>query len=248
MTAITGRRPGPVLLALGENVVVHAGLDVEARRRGGNGPGALAVRLHPELERGEDAHHFRRRDVEAQQAPDVGLCEADHLRREGRRVVVNHAREDLAPRVRLEQLRRARGRGAREFRVHAASEPGAGLAEEVEGPRGATDRHGVELGRLEEDPPGGSIHLGIGTPHDSRQRDRPDGIGNDQHVGRQGAVLTVERLECFARPGETNGDLHGLATRARLEFVQVEGVQGLALLEHDKIGDINRGADRPHSR
>ena len=248
---LRGKPRGQVAVAVKPDHILHdvgqAFLYVEAVPRQAEGESTRIFTRHLEFKRRQDRTNPLGRNVTTSQPPRGGPIVSDLARILRHRMAVGHLRHGGRTAFEEQTGRAPQAMGGQNGR-HATGVPGAGLAEEVEDPRGATDRHGVELGRLEEDPPGGSIHLGIGTPHDSRQRDRPDGIGNDQHVGRQGAVLTIERLERFARPGETNGDLHGLATRARLEFVQVEGVQGLALLEHDKIGDVNRGADRPHSR
>jgi hypothetical protein len=80
--------------------------------------------------------------------------------------------------------------------------------------------------------------FGIGAAHDARDADRPLAVGDDEHVGRQRAVLAVERLqalavECRADPDLVSGQPGG-----------IEGMHRLAEFEQHIVGDVDDIADR----
>ncbi len=61
-------------------------------------------------------------------------------------------------------------------------------------------------------------------------------IGDDEVVGKEGAILAVEGDEGFAFSGVADDD-------AAVEFGEVEGVEGLAHLHEDVVGDVNEVVD-----
>src|SRR6185369_1553104 len=75
--------------------------------------------------------------------------------------------------------------------------------------------------------------------HNSSQRHRLLGVGNDQHVAGKSSLNTVESLQLLSRCSTTNND----ATTA--EFFEVESVQRLAEFVQNVVGDVGNIIDGP---
>ena len=95
---------------------------------------------------------------------------------------------------------------------------------------------GREPGALEEDVAALFRDAGIQTAHDPGQRHGTAFIGNHQGIANQGDRVTIEHGQLLA--------LHRQAHVNRLvEAIQVEGVHGLAQLQHHVVADVHHRAD-----
>ena len=106
---------------------------------------------------------------------------------------------------------------------------------------------GVEDGALEKDVGRALVDLGIETSHDARKRDgRAPVVGDDGHVGGEGAHLAVEGRELLAVSG---GADHDVALPVALgELAEVEGVERLAREVHHVVGHVDDVVDRAGAR
>ena len=141
----------------------------------------------------------------------------------------------------LEQRARALHRGHRQPRIGAALEAHAGLGLEAERLARAAHRQRVEVGALEHDRRAcSSVTSRVGAAHHAGDGDRPLGVGNDQHLGRQ---------------RRASGRRASAASRRRARFCtriwpppslrEVERVHRLTELEQHVVGDVDDVADRP---
>ena len=105
--------------------------------------------------------------------------------------------------------------------------------------RGARQREGVEVGRLDDHRRGGTRQLAGGAPHHTGEPDRAGVVGDDQ-VGRvERAHDVVERGQLLPRLGLPDHD-------RPVQLVGVVGVQGLPGLEHHVVGDVDGQRDGAH--
>ena len=78
--------------------------------------------------------------------------------------------------------------------------------------------------------------------HDAGQAGGVFVVGDDQHRIVQHVLLAVQRGQLFALPRAAHDD--GLVAH----LGKVEGVHGLARLQHDEVGDVDDVVDGPHAR
>src|SRR5690606_10287380 len=100
---------------------------------------------------------------------------------------------------------------------------------------------GVEVRRFEEDGGGPLPYLGVETTHDAGDRDGLLRVGDDQHVIGQLTVDAVDGTDALARPGAADD------YAAAAELAQIEGMQGLAHLQHDVVRYVDNVVDRTHA-
>ena len=98
-----------------------------------------------------------------------------------------------------EELGHPVGRGLADGRVDAALVALARLGGELVAPAGAEHRHGVPVRGLDQHARGGLGHLGGLAAHDATEADDPGVVGDDEVLGRERAVVAVERGEALAR-------------------------------------------------
>ena len=137
------------------------------------------------------------------------------------------------------QLGDARAGGGRDADVGAALEAMRGVGVHAVTARGAADGGRIEPGGFDEHVAGFFRDHGIEAAHDAGQRDRLDGVGDDEVVGMEDVVHAVERLQLFARPRAADDDL------AAFQQVEIEAVGGVAdLLQRvvAGVGDVVDGA------
>ena len=143
---------------------------------------------------------------------------------------------------------RAAGRGDDQFRdagaghlrdagIGSALVAVRGVGVHAEAASGVADRGGIEPRGLDEYVAGGvGDHRGLAA-HDSGQRYGFDGVGDDEVGGRELALDAVESYERLAGAGAAHDDL------AALEFVEVEGVGGLADFVEHVVGGVGHVVD-----
>ena len=131
--------------------------------------------------------------------------------------------------------------------VDLALEADGRLAHEVEVAARARDVALVEAGALEQHVDRAIVNLRVGTAHDAGKCHWARAVvGNDGHVGRERALLAVERGELLA---VARGANHDMALAVALgELSEVEGVQGLAREEHHVVGNVHHVADGTAAR
>ncbi len=122
--------------------------------------------------------------------------------------------------------------------VAAALEAVAGVGVEAEAAARGAHPPAVEVGALDEQVGGRVGDLAVGAAHDAGQRHRPLGVGDDQHLGVEGARDAVEGRQPLAAAGAADDDA------AAGEAGEVEGVERLAQLPEDVVGDVHDVVDR----
>jgi hypothetical protein len=140
------------------------------------------------------------------------------------------------------QLGHAVGPDARQTELLALLEAQAGLGTQGVSMTGAADAHGVEDGGLNGDIGRRIGDLTLAAAHDPGDAYRALMVGDDQRVRRELPIHVVEGLQSFARTGQPNDDRPAAHRRP------VEGVGGLAHLQHHVVGRVDHVADRPHPR
>ena len=124
-----------------------------------------------------------------------------------------------------------------EFRVEALLEAEAGLRALVEGGGGTTGAGAVEVGGLQEHVGGVRFDLRVRAAHDAGEGDAGVGVCDEEVVGAELLVAAVEEGDALAGAGAADDDA------ALGEAVVVEGVEGLAGLQHDEVGDVDDVVD-----
>ena len=124
------------------------------------------------------------------------------------------------------------------MRIDAALEAVGGLRTHLQPLRSAANTHAVEVCHLDEHRGSPIRDLCIGATHDTRQRDRPRSVTDDQVALHELARAAIKRLEQFA--GQCCPDHH----LAALQFSKVKGMERLPLLKQNIVGEIDQVAHR----
>ena len=117
--------------------------------------------------------------------------------------------------------------------VGPAFEAIGGIGAQIEFPGGCANVLRFEAGAFQQDIGGAGIDLAVLAAHDAGQRDAFGFIGDQKHPVRQQPFFAVESDEFFALGGAANDNFRAA------EQVKIKGVQRMARLQHDKIGDID---------
>ena len=199
------------------------------------------VAVEFEAEREQDAAHLRLGHIRAEQAVDFVRLELHGLGHDGFGQHVDGAAHDLAAAEQLHELARAiHGRDG-VHRVEALLEAAGGLRAHAQRGGRAADARAVEVCALKDDHGRVTDNLGVGAAHDAGHRDGLFLVADAQHVRRELTRVAVERLDGFTLACGAHDDL--LAADAR----EVERVHGLAVFEHDVVGNVNDVVDRAHA-
>ena len=119
--------------------------------------------------------------------------------------------------------------------IHPPFKPVGGVGVQAQ-PLGASRQsQGREKRAFQENVPGLRGDGRSLPPHDAGHGHRPGLVGDDQGRFGQGAGRAVQQDDGFPRGGEANSD-------GAPQAVVVEGVQGLAQLQHHIIGDVHHRA------
>ena len=125
--------------------------------------------------------------------------------------------------------------------IVSPSSAAGGLRAHAERGGRAADARTVEVCALKDDHGRVADDLGVGAAHDAGHRDGLFLVTDAQHVRRELTRIAVERLDGLTLARGAHDDL--LAADAR----EVERVHGLAVLEHDVVGNIDDVVDRAHA-
>ncbi len=120
--------------------------------------------------------------------------------------------------------------------VGAALEAVAGVGVEEVAARAAADAGGIEPCGLDEDVLRLGGDHGVPATHDSGEAEGLLFVGDDEVVGLEGALGSVEEAELFAFAGEADDD-------AAFDLVEVEGVGGMSHAEEDEVGGVDGVGD-----
>src|SRR6218665_132777 len=144
-------------------------------------------------------------------------------------------------RVLHHQVCHPRGCRFRNLRVYPAFKAAGCLARHPVPPRGARDRNGVEVRRLDKHVARAISQLGVGTAHDTGEPNRTPVVRDDQILRVERALFLVERCERFARARASHGD-------AAAQRIEVIAVNRLPDLKHDVVRDVNKQRAGPDAR
>ena len=120
--------------------------------------------------------------------------------------------------------------------VGTALEAVAGIGVQAVAAGGAANSHGLEPGGFDEDVFGFGSDHGVPAAHDAGEAERLDVVGDDEVFGIERALDAVQGLELFAFAGAADDD-------AAFDFVEVEGVGGLAHSEPGEVGGVDGVGD-----
>ena len=98
---------------------------------------------------------------------------------------------------------------------------------------GLTNGGAIEIGGFEYNSGGILNDFGVFTTHDTGKADGARIISNHQHTALQVANITVQRGQLFAFLSLADNDLAGG------NITVIKRVHGLAILQHDIVGDVN---------
>ena len=196
---------------------------------------------------GDDAHPLQipvlvhGRDVSAQQGVDpVGI----HPDGAGLGDIVQNvddAVHDLACAQQLHQLTGPVHSGQGVQGIQTLFKLGAGLGAHTKGQGALADAGAVKVGRLKDYVHGVSHDLTVLAAHDTRQAHSPGVVGDDQVVGGELPDLAVQGGQLLALLSQADYDL------TALHIAVVEGVHGLAILQHNVVGNVHNVVDGTHT-
>ncbi len=198
----------------------------------------LAVhRADVEAEVREDLGGLREGDGGAEEGGDALLAEVDRGAGVGAGARDDGAGDALAAREVGHERGRVREDVREIVRVDAALEAVAGLAVEAVAAARSADAARGEVRALDEHAGGGVADLAPLAAHDARERDGALGVGDDEIVRGERAIDAVEGAELLALGRAADDDL------AAAEEGVIEGVDGVAELEHHEVGDVDDVVD-----
>ena len=215
----------------------HVGAPERRRHRAG-----VRAFLQREAERGEDAARLRAVDGHAQHLLDARIRERDAGGGRGVGENVGDARRRTPARDPFEQVQGARLGLGREFGTEALLEAQGRLAAQLQARGGAADGARVEIGHLEQDGGGRGRDLAVAAAHDAGQTHGPAAVADHERLRVEFALHAVERGQPFARARAAGAQF------AAAHEVMVEGVQGLARLQHHVVGYVDDVVDGAHTR
>ena len=183
----------------------------------------------------------RGRDISAQQGIDPLRVHPDGA---GLRDVVQNvddAVHDLARAQPLHQLTGTVHGGQGVQGIQPLFKLGGSLGTHTQGKSALADAGAVEVGRLKDHVHGVVGDLAVLAAHDARQAHGPGIVGDDQVVGGELPDLAVQGGELLALFGQADDDL------TALHIAVVEGVHGLAILQHNVVGNVHDVVDGAHA-
>ena len=190
----------------------------------------------------EDAHHIVGGDFHARPILDALHAGSDHLLRLGFGIEVDHAADHVARVQHVHQMAGAIQRVHHGGGANAALETAAGLGAHPQRAAGEADGRAVEGGAFEHHVGGAFDDLAFLAAHDARQTGGVVRVTDAQIIRPQLPLHAVQRGQRLALAGPADDDLP-----ARY-LAQVKGVHGMAVLDHDKVGNIHDIVDGTQTR
>ena len=223
--------------------LADVGLAVQVLTEGGDGHGkGVAVALAAKVQFFEDAHHIVRGDGHARALLNVRHAGGDDLRGARVGIEVDHAGYHVARVQKVHQHAGAVERVHHRAGGHAALKAAAALRAHAQSAAGQADGRTVERRALEHHVRGALGDLALLAAHDAGQARGALLVTDDQVVGAQGALVSVQRGQRLAGMGAAHHDL------PPAHLAQVKGVHGMAVFDHDVVGDIHDVVDGAKAR
>ncbi len=195
-----------------------------------------ATAFDDETQASQDAGNLRRRNLHAENALYLAGSERNARLRKRARHNVDPLRDGPTSRG-DDQLRNAGASHWRDAGVGSAFKTVRRIGMHAKAAGGAANRRRIEPGRLDEHVAGGVRDHRRLAAHDSSQRHRFHGVGDHKVFWRERALHAVESDQRLPVTGTAHDDL------AALEFVEIEGVRGLADFVEHVVGGIGHIAD-----
>ena len=177
-------------------------------------------------------------DIDGQQVRGPGRPQPDAAPPKGGGHHVDAARRDSGARDFRHQRRGAAAGHAGKVPVDAALEAEGGLGCQTEAGGKAAYPGRVEVGGLQQHVRRRFRDLGVGASNHPGQGHGTAGVGDHQGLRVEVVIVAVEGPQPLSGTGPAHDDA------ALPQPVQVEGVQGLAELEHDEVGHVDDVVDR----
>ena len=199
------------------------------------------VALQLKAQRQQDAGHLAAAEPDAQQAVDGLGAQGEAALFAGGGVYVHNAVHHVARVQQLHQLQRAGQGPAAGVGVQALFIAGAGLGAQAQLFGGGAHAGAVEHGALEHHRGGVPVGAAVLAAHDAGHADGARVVGNDEHFRAEGAVGTVQRDDALALAGAAHPDV------AAVHVLIIEAMHGLAVFQHDVVGDVDQVVDGAHA-
>src|SRR5690606_21922606 len=177
-------------------------------------------------------------DVEAELFVDVGRGDGDLAFPRDVGADLADGAGDLAAGVGEDEVDEAVQGLVEGVRIDVAFVAVGGVGGDAELARGAADAAAFEDGDFEDEVGGVGGDAGVLAADDAGDDERFFGVGDDEVLRGERALLAVEGEEFFAVAGGAHDDL------VAGEFFGIEGVHGLAVFEHHVVADIDDVVDR----
>ena len=185
--------------------------------------------------------HFLHGNLDPQELVDPVGLQGDPARLMIGVVYIDHAPNYLSGAQKLHQLAGPLHSGDGGFRVQLFFKPAGGLGAHPQFFSCNPNRGTVEAGGFKDHHIGVVHNTAVFATHDARHRRGLDRVGDHQHIGGQLPLHSVQGDDRLARFGVAHHDL------APLHILVVEGVHGLAILQHHIVGDIHDIVDGAHA-
>ena len=133
--------------------------------------------------------------------------------------------------------------------VNPAAEAVGGLGGQVQGVYRAADVNEVPGSRLEQNVGALLMYLALRAAHDAADAQRAGRVGHQDGVGLHGSLYVVQGGHLLTRFGQAGDDVNwtAIALGAGAQYVVVEGVVGLAYLQHYVVAHVDDVADGAHA-
>src|SRR5262249_33965118 len=154
---------------------------------------------------------------------------------------IDHARGHRAAGQGGEPCRGVVGHGTGDVWIDAALEPAHRLAVHAQRFGRAAHVHRVEVGHFQKDVGGAVLHFGLRAAHHAGQGHAAVAIGDQQVLAVHRTIDAVQGGQLLALSRPTDDDF------AAAQLVVVEGVDRVAPLQHDEVGDVDDVVDRPYA-
>ena len=231
----------------GGNLVVAVGAahflgdirhQVQVGTEGGNQNG---VALHGNFQPVQVLDHILLGDIGAQQTVDLLRLQRQCFFLGDVIDDINGAVQDIAAAQHFHKLAGALHGGDGHHGVKTLFKLAGGFGAHAQRQSGLADGGTVEVGGLEDHHGGVVLDFGVFAAHDTRKADGLIFVGDDQHTGLQIAHATVQGGQGLAVLGFPHHDLAGG------NIAVIKGVHGLAVFQHDVVGDVHDVIDGTHA-
>ena len=211
----------------------------EIRHHGGEG---VALPLHIEVQRGEDALDIFRGNIHAGALGNALAGAGDYLLLGRVGVQVNDA-ADHVPGVQLvDELAGAVHGLHGGLDGNALLKPAGGLRADAQGAAGDAGGCPVEHRALEHHGVGLFGDFALLAAHDARHAGGLAGVADHQLAGGEGMGLAVQGGDVLALHGPAHDDVMAF------HHVQVKGVHGMTGFQHDEVSNVHHVVNGAHAR